>query len=276
MMAPCRSPDLPIGYGALPSSPTEHTRHRMRGRGQPWRHRSTLPTCANWRRSRPFSPCRAWACALKKRSAPLDESEAIFAWLKDLRLQPFPGTIDRPAADRGAALYARHCASCHGSYREQGGRPVLAAFPNWIGDVGTDPLAGKAVRRAARGGGRAIVLPRPISVEAGPRLCRAAASGRVEHRALSAQWIGADAGGPASTRSDARSGSWSEGHSLDFESGGIRFAADGRYPAASRPYVGTGLVRHAQAGRVPISGHRYGETLTPDERRALIEFLKRL
>ena len=73
------------------------------------------------------------------------EAEAIFAWLADYRPQPFPGPIDRAAAERGAGLYARGCASCHGSFDWNAGAPQLTSYPDWIGDVGTDPLRGKVL-----------------------------------------------------------------------------------------------------------------------------------
>ncbi|WP_196258159.1 c-type cytochrome [Pelagibacterium limicola] len=68
----------------------------------------------------------------------VDDAERIFAWLQNYRPQPFPGPIDRDAAERGRQVYAAACASCHGSYSVDIERPELVNFPNWQGDVGTD------------------------------------------------------------------------------------------------------------------------------------------
>ncbi|WP_324806990.1 c-type cytochrome [Sphingomonas sp. LY29] len=204
----------------------------------------------------------------------LDESEAIFTWLKDLRLQPFPGTSDRPAAERGSGLYERQCASCHGSYRERGGRPVLAAFPNWIGDVGTDPLRARLFDEPLAKAVRASSYRDLISVRTGrgyaaPPLAGVWSTAPYLHN-------GSVPTLAALLDPERRPQRFMVGgHSLDFESGGIRLAADGRYPAASRPTSAPVWYDTRKAGRAN-SGHRYGENLTPDQRRALIEFLKRL
>jgi mono/diheme cytochrome c family protein len=71
-------------------------------------------------------------------SAHVDDAADIFAWLKTYRPQPFPGPIDKTLAERGAAIYASTCASCHGTYTAGATAPQLVEFPNWQGDVGTD------------------------------------------------------------------------------------------------------------------------------------------
>lgn len=64
------------------------------------------------------------------------DATQIFAWLRQYRPQPFPGVVDKALAERGRAVYADACASCHGSYGGAG--TELVEFPNWQGDVGTD------------------------------------------------------------------------------------------------------------------------------------------
>lgn len=68
----------------------------------------------------------------------VDDADAIMSWLKDYRPQPFPGAIDRALAERGGAVYADACASCHGSYTSGLEAPKLVEFPNWQGNMGTD------------------------------------------------------------------------------------------------------------------------------------------
>ena len=75
----------------------------------------------------------------------LGAATKIFHWLGDARRpQPFPGSIDPELAVVGAGLYAAECAACHGSYVEGEGGAELSLFPNWAGDVGTDPLRATA------------------------------------------------------------------------------------------------------------------------------------
>lgn len=66
------------------------------------------------------------------------DATRIFAWLREYKPQPFPGVIDMALAERGSAVYAGACASCHGSYSPGVAAPELVEFPNWQGDVGTD------------------------------------------------------------------------------------------------------------------------------------------
>ena len=63
----------------------------------------------------------------------------ITTWMASYAPQPFPGRIDRSLLPRGQTLYAQTCASCHGSYSPNLERPQIVSFPNWEGDVGTDP-----------------------------------------------------------------------------------------------------------------------------------------
>jgi len=60
----------------------------------------------------------------------------ITAWMAVYTPMPFPTDIDRTLAYRGRALYDDGCASCHGTYDTVG---RLTSFPNWEGDIGTDP-----------------------------------------------------------------------------------------------------------------------------------------
>lgn len=64
----------------------------------------------------------------------------VMRWAAGHRAQPWPGPRDDRAAARGRALYAGRCAACHGRYDDDLADPRLASFPNWVGDVGTDPL----------------------------------------------------------------------------------------------------------------------------------------
>ncbi len=71
-------------------------------------------------------------------AAAIPELTEVMRWLRDFTPPPFPGPIDRSLAAAGRDVYARACASCHGSYDRSLDRPRLQSFPNWAGNVGTD------------------------------------------------------------------------------------------------------------------------------------------
>ncbi len=204
----------------------------------------------------------------------IPEAEAIFAWLKDYRPQAFPGPVDRAAAARGAALYAKGCAGCHGSFDWNGGAPRLASFPDWIGDVGTDPLRAavldaplaEAIRRSAYAG---AIKVRPGEGYAAPPLAGLWASAPFLHN-------GSVPSLAALLDPRLRPARFMVGgHALDWQSVGLRLTPDGRFPAGYRPFAMPQWVDTRQPG-LGNGGHAYGSDLTAQERAALIEFLKLL
>jgi mono/diheme cytochrome c family protein len=203
----------------------------------------------------------------------LDSAESVMAFLHAYRPQPFPGQIDRAAAVRGSAVYARDCAACHGSY-EGKDSPRLVSFPNWIGQVGTDPLRARAFDKAlAAAVGRSAYRDR----------IAAAATGAYAAPPLTGLWASAPYLHNGSVPTIAalldpprRPASFlAGGHRLDFKALGIALAPDGRYPAGYRPWSRPALSDARAVGR-SNRGHEYGSTLSPEERQALIEYLKLL
>jgi mono/diheme cytochrome c family protein len=61
-----------------------------------------------------------------------DEFRDIEAWILSLAPPRWPGEIDQPLAARGAEIFARHCAECHGTRGSYPDRVVA------IDEVGTD------------------------------------------------------------------------------------------------------------------------------------------
>jgi cytochrome c5 len=202
------------------------------------------------------------------------EAEAIFAWLADYRPQAFPGPVDTVAAQRGAGLYAQGCASCHGSFDWNAGAPQLTSYPDWIGDVGTDPLRGKvldqplaaAIRKSAYG---SAISVKPGEGYAAPPLAGVWASAPYLHNG-SVPSLAALLDPRQRPRRFMVGG-----HALDWQSMGLRLTGDGRYPAGYRPFAMPQWVDTAQPG-LDNGGHAYGSELTAQERAALIEFLKLL
>ncbi|MFM7245565.1 MAG: c-type cytochrome [Planctomycetaceae bacterium] len=64
-----------------------------------------------------------------------DDFRDIEAWISALRPPRWTGPVDRGLADRGAAVFATHCAACHGMYGSGGEYPDRV-IP--IDEVGTD------------------------------------------------------------------------------------------------------------------------------------------
>ncbi|MFL9841688.1 c-type cytochrome [Sphingomonas sp. ST-64] len=203
----------------------------------------------------------------------LGEAREVGAFLATYRAQPFPGRIDARAAAQGAVIYARACASCHGSYSGSA-RPKLTRFPNWIGDVGTDPLRANLFDAALVDAVNTTRYAQRMTMRAGngyaaPPLAGIWASAPYLHNG-SVPTIAALLD-PSRRPTAFMVG----GHSLDFTALGLRLAADGRYPAGSRPWAGTAWIDTRKPG-LSNDGHVFGSDLTEPEKRALIAFLKLL
>ncbi len=205
----------------------------------------------------------------------LGDTEAIFAWLRSYAPQPFPGAIDAAAARRGAAVYAARCASCHGDYRwREGGKPRLVSFPNWIGDVGTDPLRARLfdaglVKAVDATGYRTLIDVRAGRGYAAPPLAGLWSSAPYLHNG-SVPSLAALLD-PAQRPPRFLAG----GHALDFGVMGLRLAPGGGYPEGYRPYSVPRWTDTTKAGR-GNRGHIFGAELSPAERASLIEYLKLL
>ncbi|WP_066526515.1 c-type cytochrome [Erythrobacter sp. CCH5-A1] len=204
----------------------------------------------------------------------IPEAEAIFAWLADYRPQGFPGPVDRAAAQRGAGLYAQGCASCHGRFDWNGGAPRLASYPDWIGDVGTDPLRARVMddglARAIRGSAYAseIGVRRGEGYTAPPLAGLWASAPYLHNGSVPSLAALLD---PRLRPRRFMVG----GHALDWTSMGLRLTAEGRYPVGYRPFA---VPQWVDTGRPGLGngGHSFGSGLTAQERAALIEFLKLL
>ena len=68
------------------------------------------------------------------------QGASLGAYLRQPAPRPaFPGRVDRPLAERGRALFAQHCADCHGAYGPGGAAADYTEAVVPIEDVGTDP-----------------------------------------------------------------------------------------------------------------------------------------
>ncbi|MBV8686451.1 MAG: hypothetical protein JOZ90_09235 [Alphaproteobacteria bacterium] len=204
----------------------------------------------------------------------IDDATDIMAFLKTYRPQPFPGPVDLAAAAKGRTVYAAACAACHGSYDASVAQPRLIRFPNWIGGVGTDPL-------------RATLFDAALAAAVGRTAYRdriaAASGGGYAAPPLAGLWASAPYLHNGSVPTLAALLSPGErparflvgGHALDFDAVGLRLAPDGAYPPGYRPFSVPAWIDTRAPGRGK-DGHRFGETLPPEQKRQLIEYLKRL
>lgn len=209
-----------------------------------------------------------------KAQGSLPDAQAIMAFLSRYRAQPFPGAIDRAAAARGRSIYARECAACHGSYDTSLVAPKLTSFPNWRGDVGTDPLRATnfdAPLAAAVGSSpyRDLIAVKPGRVYVAPPLSGLWASAPYLHNG-SVPTL-ADLLSPEARPRRFMVG----GHALDLRKVGLRLDADGRYPQGYRPFATPAWIDTAALG-LHAGGHRHGEGLSAADKRSLIEYLKLL
>jgi len=201
----------------------------------------------------------------------IDAAFAITAWMQDYVPQPYPGTMDRAGLPRGRAIYASACATCHGSYDDSLTTPQLTAFPNWEGDVGTDParadLLTQAIADAVNGGtfGRYITA-RTVNTYTAPPLTGIWASAPYLHNgSVPTLWH--------LMRPDTRP-VWFEvgGHRIDLMRVGIDLAP----PAGYEPWSIPAEVDTTAFG-LSNGGHVVGfEGLSEAEKDALLEYLKLL
>ena len=201
----------------------------------------------------------------------IDDAFAVTAWMQDYVPQPFPGTIDRDALPRGQAIYESACASCHGSYDDSLTTPQLTAFPNWEGDVGTDParaaLLTQEIADAVNGGTFGeYITARTVNTYTAPPLTGIWASAPYLHNgSVPTLWH---------LMRPATRPVWFEvgGHRIDLMRVGIDLAP----PAGYEPWSIPAEVDTTAFG-LSNGGHEVGfEGLSEGEKNALLEYLKLL
>lgn len=201
--------------------------------------------------------------------AAIPDGRAVLAFLAQRRPQRFPAAIDAAAASRGRVLYDRGCASCHGRYDASAETPRLTSFPNWCGDVGTDPARARTIDAD---------LARRIGASAYGKLIDAAHTGCYAATPLVGLWASAPYLHNGSVPSLAQlvgleprqSRFQVGGHALDLQRVGIV------YPDGYRPWSTPGWIDTRQPGFGNAGHEKEFAGLTADQKRDLIEFLKRL
>ncbi len=204
------------------------------------------------------------------------------AFLDGYRPPPFPGPIDARRAARGADLYAKHCAECHGTYSAAADGLHLAWFPNRLvpqSAMHTDPERWRAITPELV---RALAA-RPVASKLHP----AAAQGYVAP-ILNGLWASAPYlhnGSVPTLWHLMRPGERPRqflvgGHRLDYRKVGIDGAPDGagvyRYREGYRPWSTPVLYDTTQPGKSNAGHEAEFAPLSDAEKDDLLEFLKQL
>ncbi len=200
----------------------------------------------------------------------IEDAMAITAWMQDYAPQPFPGNIDRALVPQGRNLYAANCASCHGTYDDSLTAPSLTSFPNWEGEIGTDPqrarLLTAEIADAVNAGFGDYISARTVTGYTAPPLTGLWASAPYLHNgSIPTLWH--------LMRPDTRP-AWFEvgGHRLDLARVGIDLAPPVDYAPWSIP-----AEVDTTAFGLSNGGHGAGfDGLSEAEKAALLEYLKLL
>ena len=201
------------------------------------------------------------------------------------------GAIDAKRAKAGEASYAKHCRSCHAHPTEVSPRDTVIAYA----EVGTDPMRATSAMKPLYNRGYALVAAellkkakdaayasnhitpaRAIEMENGRMPTEWRVTGGYVARPLAGIWTRAPYLHNGSVPSLENLLSPPAARPMTFTLGGHAFDA-----------VKVGLTNAVPPGVMPFTydtrvlgnsntGHTYGTTLSPDQRRALLEYLKTL
>lgn len=202
------------------------------------------------------------------------DAENIFEFLSETyEAQPFPGQVNAESEAKGRGIYNAQCSACHGHYENVAGREVLQSFPNWQGNVGTDTLRAEVFSedlalRVEETPYRDLIAVNPGQGYVAPPLSGLWASAPYLHNgSVPTLWA-------LLTPEERPIAFEIGGHALDFENVGI-LLEEGRFPQSYEPFSMPVLFDTGLPGQ-GNQGHGFGADLSPSEKMALIEYLKRL
>jgi mono/diheme cytochrome c family protein len=204
-----------------------------------------------------------------------DDFRDILAYIESVQPPAYPFPIDRALAAKGEAAFRRNCAECHGTYGPNGEYPERNVP---IDEVGTDPLRWRALSPMARLGhqaswfgeyGKHKVNARPEGYVAPPLDGVWASAPYLHNGSVPTLWhlFHVESRPVVWTRSE-------DGY--DQERVGLEvqelteIPSEASRPAQRRRYFDTRLPGKSAAG------HEFPETLSEDEKRAVLEYLKTL
>ena len=201
----------------------------------------------------------------------------IQQYLLSLEPPKYPGPIDRDRAEKGRVVFGDHCAKCHGDY---GDAPT---YPNQIvpiDKIGTDPNRfrniGEKYHRAyseswfGKEGPTGKGLVKSVGYQA-PPLDGIWATAPYFHNG-SVPTLEGVLNSPTRPRRFTRS-FLNRKDDYDFDRVGWKVTETDALPNSE--FERRKIYDTSNSGR-SNAGHRYGDDLTPDERKAVIEYLKTL
>ena len=204
-----------------------------------------------------------------------DEFEDVLAWIESLEPPKYPFEIDYQLSARGERVFRRNCSRCHGTY---GDDENYAQTIVPIDVIGTDPVRLEALQPVHRDWLRQSWMTEcaqdPVVVDPGgyvaPPLDGIWATAPYFHNgSVPTLWH--------LLNPDERPAVWQRTENgYDRERIGLEVTTaetlpdSVELPAERRTWFDTRLKGKSAAG------HRFPEALTPDERRAVLEYLKTL
>ena len=204
-----------------------------------------------------------------------DEFETIRSFIQDLEAPSYPFEVDTELARAGRPAFERVCSECHGTYGDE------ASYPNRtvpIEILGTDPVRLGAIKPESK-----AKYNRSWFADYGKHPVKVDVRGYVAPP-LDGVWATAPYlhNGSVPTlwhmlNPDSRPDLWRSQGTQDYdrERGGLRIDEVAELPEGLssrelRMIYDTSKVSQSNAG------HRFPEQLTPDQRRAVLEYLKTL
>ena len=202
----------------------------------------------------------------------------VYAYLESIEPPKWPHAIDQPLAERGKGLFVQNCAECHGTYDDDPAKETYAERIVPWSEVGTDRVRLDALTKEGRAfyarswfsklGEEETILD-PGGYVA-PPLDGIWASAPYFHNG-SVPTI-ANVLDPAS-----RPVVWKRtSDETDRESVGLTVETFERMPSAGYDRVARRSYFDTRKFGKSAAGHDFGEVLSADERRAVIEYLKTL
>jgi mono/diheme cytochrome c family protein len=205
----------------------------------------------------------------------------VMSWLRAHYAPPeFPGRVDAHQAGRGRILYGERCARCHGDYDDSPDHPKLLRFPNRPSpqeEMGTDAQRWKTAdsRLVQALAGTAYVhhvSSTPGSGYVAPILSGLWATAPYLHNgSVPTLW---QLMNPELRPARFQVG----GHRLDYVDVGIAGSMDDhniyRYPAGYRPWSVPEIYDTARPGHSNRGHEAEFTSLSQEDKRALLEYLK--
>ncbi len=205
----------------------------------------------------------------------------IMHFIRVYRPPAFPGHIERALADSGEVVYAARCAGCHGTMSHGDDRPRLLNLPNRlvaVSAIGTDPRraaeADSSIAATLRAGYSSLATIDSTGAYVAPPLTGIWATAPYLHNgSVPTLWH--------LMHPDQRPQRFFVGgHALDLDRVGIAGDVDDdgtmRYRRDYQPWSTPTLYDTAEPGRNNRGHETMFRGMTEPQKRALLEYLKRL